>query len=523
MKLRDYQQTAIDETYAYWEHGKGRHPVIIAPTAAGKSLIIAKLCQDVCAYSDESRVLIVTHVRELIEQNSAELLGIWAQADVGLFSASLGKKQHKNQIVFAGVQSFWDKAHTGDPFDVVIVDEAHMIPHNDQTRYQKLFEILELMNPRVKIVGLTATPYRLNGGYIYEGKGAIFDGVSYDIPITKLLEDGYITPVISKGGVQSIDLTNVKKRGGEYVESDLAMAASDPELVRKVAAEVIAYGANRKAWLVFASGVSHAEMLCDEFIANGINAKTVNGKTEKKKRTEINNEFKNGQLKCLVSVGTHTTGFNAPICDLIALVRATMSTSLYVQMIGRGVRLAQDKESCLVLDYGNNVMTHGLIDKVEPRIQRSSGEGDAPVKTCPECETLVFAGARECPECGHEFPPPELNHTHTAYTGALISTQVKPETVQVDKVMYARHRKPGKADSLKVTYFSGLSIFQEWVCLEHEGHAKRQATKWIDQVGGKAKTIEEALNEKHLYRQPTAITVKPDGKFTRIISKSFSD
>ena len=260
-QLRDYQKAAVDGLYQYWADGRGENPLIVAPTGAGKTAIIAQIVKDAMFFPG-TRVLVLSHVKELLEQGAEGLLRMYPEADLGFYSASIGQKRLDKPITFAGIQSVYQRAYEMIPApDLVLIDEAHMVPKNSETRYGKFLKDLKICNPDVKVVGLTATPYRLDSGRLHEGKGAIFDGVAYDIPVGMLMDQGYLSPVISKGGLKQIDLSNVKKRGGEFNESDLAMAASDPELVAATVAEIISLGQDRKSWLLFASGVDHARML----------------------------------------------------------------------------------------------------------------------------------------------------------------------------------------------------------------------------------------------------------------------
>ena len=330
LELRPYQTAAIDGLYRYWADRKGDHPLIVAPTGSGKSLLIAHLVKDAMAYPG-TRVLMLTHVKELIQQNADELLALCPELkqDVGFYSASLKKKVLDRPITFAGIQSIHKRAYQMVPApDLVIVDEAHLIPKADGTRYNRFLSDLRTCNKGVKIVGLTATPYRLDSGWLHKGENAIFDGIAYDIPVADLMEQGFLAPVISKSGVKTIDLTNVGKRGGEYIESELAKAASDPELVTETVAEIVRYGAERKAWLVFACGVNHAELLRAEFNTHGIEADVVTGADSMTDRSDKIERFRRGESKCLINVNVLTTGFNVPHVDLVAIVRATESTGL---------------------------------------------------------------------------------------------------------------------------------------------------------------------------------------------------
>lgn len=524
LELRPYQTAAIDGLYRYWADAKGDNPIIVAPTGSGKSLIIAHLIKDAMSYPG-TRVLMLTHVKELIQQNADELLGLCPELkdDIGFYSASLKKKVLRKPITFAGIQSIHKKAYQMVPApDLVIVDEAHLIPKTDGTRYNKFLADLRICNPGVKVVGLTATPYRLDSGWLHEGENAIFDGIAYDIPVADLMEQGFLAPVISKSGVKTIDLTNVGKRGGEYIESELAKAASDPELVTETVAEIVRYGAERKAWLVFACGVNHAELLRAEFETHGIEADVVTGADSMGDRADKIERFRRGESKCLINVNVLTTGFNVPHVDLVAMVRATESTGLYIQIVGRGTRIAPGKENCLVLDYGDNVMRHGFIDKIKPKIKGKSQDGEAPVKKCPECLTVNHAAVRLCIECGFQFPPPQFNHGTKAYSGAMISTQVQAEWVDVDDVGYARWRKEGKPDSIRVTYYCGLIKVSEWLCPDHGGYAAERYHKRMPSLGATAMTTEEAMNECDHWIKPRRIKVKPNDKFHDIVQLDYS-
>ena len=523
LKLRDYQQAAIDGLYGYWADARGENPVIVAPTGAGKSLIIAKLIEDAMSFPG-TRVLILAHVKELLIQNAQELAANYPQAEFGFYSASVGQKRLDKPITFAGIQSIWEKAHDIVPApDLVLIDEAHMLPKNTTTRYGKFIEDLKVCNPAVKIVGLTATPYRLDSGYLHKGDGAIFDGICYDIPVGMLMDQGYLATVVSKGSANKIDLTNVHMRGGEFIESELAMAASDPELVRATVAEIVVRGAERKKWLIFASGVGHAEMMQAEFERHGIECATVTGTDGKTDRDGKIAAFKSGAIRCLLNVNVLTTGFNVPGVDLVALVRATASTGLYVQMVGRGTRTAPGKENCLVLDFGQNVERHGFIDAVKPKPKGDKGDGSAPVKECPSCETMCHAAVRVCPECDHEFPAPELNHGSKSYEGAMLSSQVVAEWVDVDSVTYQLWKKEGKPDSVRVTYNCGMVSVSEWLCPDHGGYAASRYHARMGVLGATARTTNDALGECTIWNWPSRVKIKPNGRLHDIVQFDYSE
>jgi DNA repair protein RadD len=523
--LRDYQEEAVDSIFEYWENELGKNPLVCAPTGSGKSLIIADFCQRVCKDWSGVRIACVTDSRELIAQNEKELRQHYVTASTGIYGAGLGKRQTQAQITFVGIQSIYNKGFDLGKQDIIIIDESHMIGRDNNTRYGKFIKDMLIANPNLVVVGLTATPYRLDSGMLHEGDGALFDGICYVVEVKKLIREGYLVPVISKGGVRKIDLKDVHIRAGEYASNELAHAADDPELIRLAVDEIVRYGQDRKAWLIFASGVEHAEHVKNEFIKHDVVSALVTGETPKEERDKIIGSFREGKLRCLVNVGVLTKGFNAPICDLIALLMATKSTGKYVQIVGRGMRTHNGKENCLLLDYGGNCLAHGPIDEIDPVKKKNvfNVEKKAPpMKECPQCRLVVHARVTVC-ACGYQFPV-VAPHGTEAYDGAVMSSQVKPEVIPIAGVWIGRHKKPGRPDSVKITFYTALDMeYYMWVGLDHDGYYKEKSLAVVKRFGGKAKTVDEALKESQYWRKPVAIAVKPRGRFFDIVGIIFDD
>lgn len=519
VELRHYQRAAIDSLYEYWSREKG-NPLIEAPCGAGKSIIIAQFIREAMAYPG-TRVLVLTHRRELLEQNEAELRSIWSSAPTGIYSAGLGRRDRYSPILFAGIQSIHSRLHTFDPFDLVIIDEAHLIPAKTTTMYGRAIEMLRLMNPQTRYVGLTATPYRLDSGFLHQGPGALFDKITYEIPVRQLIDQGHLCEVVGKRGAEVADLSSVHKRGGEYIQKEMAAAMDIPALTQAACDEIVAYGRSRRAWLVFTAGVKHAEHVTEALRQRGVDAKMVSGSTPKAERDSIIEDFKAGRLKCLVNCDILTIGFNAPICDMGVLLRATASTALYVQIVGRLMRTFPGKDNALLLDFGGNVERHGPIDKVRPKLP-GGGDGDAPAKACPSCHSMVAAGALECPDCGHLFPEREPKHEKTAYAGAVMSHQDQPQWVRVDAVSYHRHRKKDKPDSVRVEYRCGLRTYKDWWLPEHRGIARAKTVKKLWALGAKCpNTTDDLLAMADDLPMPDQILIRPEGKYERVESIYF--
>jgi len=524
IELRNYQMDALEYTFRYWESGAGKNPMIVAPTGSGKSLLIAEFCKKVCTESPQVRIIVLAHVKELIAQNEAELKGYWKEAKTGIYSAGLGKRNTTAQIIFAGIQSIYARAFELGKVDIVVVDESHMIPRNSQTRYRKFLTDILKANHHAVVIGLTATPYRLDSGLLHEGDDAIFDGISYCCDMKSLIAQGYLVPVISKGGVQKIDLANVHTRAGEYRPDELARAADDPDLIQNAVAEIVSYGKERKAWLVFCAGIAHAEHVKKEIEGYGIVCEIVTGDTPAHERDNIIAAYRAGKTRCLINVSVLTTGFNAPVCDLIALLMATQSTGKYVQIVGRGMRTAPGKENCLLLDYGNNVITHGAIDDVDPVRTRNVFnvvKGAPPMKECPKCRSLLYAREMLCPACGFEFPS-TAPHGTEAYNGAVLSGEIRPFFVNVADTWFSKHASPGKTPLLKIAMYDALDQeFPIWCCIDHTGYAKQKADQIVRQFGGMATTLEHALKECQYWKKPKVIKVIKNGRFHNVIGIEF--
>ena len=483
---------------------------------------MAAFIQEVLAQWPDERFVILTHVRELISQNFAELIRLWPEAPAGIYSAGLNRRDANARILFAGIQSVHRRARTIGHADLVLVDEVHLVPRNATTTYRRFLDGMLAINPKLKIIGLTATPYRLDSGLLHVGPDALFDDIAFEVSVRELIDQGYLASLISKQTTTQLDVSGVATRGGEFVAGQLEAAIDQDPITQSAIDEVAAFGRERRSWLLFCAGVDHAQHVCDAVRGRGFSCATIFGHTPKAERDRIIAAFKRGEIRALASMGVLTTGFNAPAVDLIAMLRPTKSTGLYVQMAGRGTRLAPGKDNCLVLDFAGNVARHGPIDLVKPR-DKTSGDGEPPTKVCPACQTINPAAARQCVACPFVFPPREVTIDATASALPILSSAI-PDWVIVDGVSYARHHKPGKPPSLKISYHCGLVRHSEWVCLEHDGYAQEKAARWWQKRSEDSiapATVDEALARTDELRQPTQIAVRFKGRFTEVLHARF--
>jgi DNA repair protein RadD len=508
---RYYQRDALSSLYEYWRTNSGTG-LIVLPTGSGKAFVIAKLIEELLADYPDLRIANIMNSSTLVGQNYTEFMGLCPFAPAGIYSAGLGRRDAHAQVLFGGIQSVYNKTDLIGPIDLCLIDEAHAISRRADTQYGEFFAGLRRLNPDVRICGFTATDYRMDSGRMTEGDDRLFDDIVYEIGIGELIEKGYLSPLSSKSGSVSIDLTGVKKSGGDFIAGELERAADKDEITEAAVAEAIQRGHNRRAALFFCSGQDHSDHVRDEIRRQGRTAESLTSRTPDKKR--ILDAFKAGEVWALASTNMLTTGFNVPHVDLISMLRPTASTGLYVQICGRGTRLAPGKTDCLILDHSGNVKRHGPVDMVRPRTP-GKGDGEPPQKICPPdvadangnfgCEEILLISVMKCACCGYEFPPNEEEKITAAPDDAPVLSTEKP-WYQVDSRTFRHH--PGKLgpdgeakpDSVKATYMISYNARNEWLCCEHTGYAKSKAQRyWADHGGSRPfpATVLQWLERQH--------------------------
>ena len=529
MTLRDYQQRAIDQLYAWFEAGNKGNPCLQLPTGSGKSHVIAYICKNALQNWPETKILMIAAQKELIEQNAEKMLQHWPNAPLGIFSASLRRKDLGEPITFAGIQSVRTRAREIGHIDLILIDECHLVSHNDEGGYRRLINDLLAINPRLRVVGLTATPYRLGHGLITD-EPALFNALIEPVSIEELVFRGYLAPLRSKTTETKLDLAGVHKRGGEFIESELQAAVDNKLTNEAVVREVITRAEDRKAWLFFCTGVDHAKHMAETLQACGISAACITGKTPKREREELLNAFKAGEIRAMTNANVLTTGFDYPDIDLIAMVRPTMSPSLYVQMAGRGMRPKTHTDHCLVLDFAGVVETHGPITAVRPPKKKGDGDGEPPVKVCEACGELCHPSVKECPSCGNPFPAPAAKQWKLSNVDIM---GLEGTEMTVTSWRWRKHTSRTSAkEMLAVSYYGDLSDppVTEYLTIGYDGYAGQKAAKLLYSMaqsagiwdGGLATaTLDEMTENMNKTQPPVVIEYRLDGKFHRVIRRKW--
>lgn len=529
-KLRDYQKRSIDMLYDWFNANPTGNPCLNLPTGSGKSHIVAALCKDALQNWPETRILMLTHQKELIEQNAEKLREHWPGAPLGIYSAGIGRKDLGEPITFAGIQSVRDKADLLGFTDLVIIDECHLVNHKSEGGYRTLLEQLKNINPKIRVIGLTATPYRLGHGLITDGD-ALFDDLIEPVSIEELVFKKHLAPLKSKLTDTALDVSKVKKRGGEYIESELQKAVNKASVNNSVISEVMQRAGERKAWLFFCAGIDHAKHISDLLNERGVKSECITGKTSKGKRAQILQDFKAGRIKALTNANVLTTGFDYPDIDLIAFLRPTLSPALYVQMAGRGMRQKSHTDHCLVLDFAGNVSLHGPITKIKAPNKEGKG-GDAPIKVCEKCSEIVHSAVKQCQECGFIFPRKDENELKLKLNNQDIMG-LNYNEMKVSKWRWKKYISRSQKEMITVTFYGQLSDrpVTEYFAVTHEGKAREYALKKLmsyvvnsgqDRSVLDLKTLEEVVDAMNKRTPPSLINYTRDGQLCTVLSRKWS-
>jgi len=537
---RDYQEEGIVGLFDFFQTHPEGNPLLAYPPGSGKTVVIAEFIRRALSLYPQTRILNLVHVKELIVQAHQKLLELWPSAPAGIYSSGLNRRDLHLPIIFAGIGSIVNQITKLGHFDLVLIDECDMISHNEQTQYRKLFKALIEVNPAIRFIGLTGTPWRTGVGCLTQGgvfTDLIVDYCTFE-KFNSLVDRGYLCPLIPKQTKTEIDVTDVHVRGGEFVESEVQKTADKESITRAAIAESVRTAHDRNHWLIFTTGISHANNVCDMLKEFGVSAACVHTNLEggDKERDSTIADFKAGRIRAMVGVGVFGVGFDCPQVDCIVMLRPTMSARIHVQYLGRGLRIHSSKTNTLVLDFAGNTKRLGCVnDVVTPRKKGKGRNGSAPFKVCPVCSTYAHTRAKICVSCLHEFPEvfngkAEASELELIRREPKVKKEKPPSVIvihDVSRVDFNLHksRDPYKPWSLKATYYCGLQIFSEYMCFEHPApYARHRAHEaWRKLSGGTTVPVnsEEAIGRVKELRSPVQVKVEHEGKYPSIKEYSF--
>lgn len=543
---REYQTYAVDQTFAYLNATSG-DGVIAMPTGTGKSHVISGIIRRALNFRPNANIQSVVHVKELIQQNHDKLIETWPQAPVGIYSAGLGVKQSYMPVTMAGIKSVHGKADLFGKIDLMLVDECHLIPEESDTIYREYIQECRTINPYMRVIGLTATPWRMGYGRITDG-GGIFNDMIVDYTelhtFNRFFDEGYLCRLTARPMDTKLDITGIGMSGGDLNMSQVQKAVDRQEITWRALQEAMHYGHNRRKWLIFASGVDHADHITEMLNRMGVPTTVVHRGVGKGERDTRIKEFKRGgKWRAIVCNNILTTGFDDPGIDLIVVLRPSMSPVLWVQMLGRGIRplfmkgfdvstiegrllaIANSyKQNCLVLDFARNTENLGPInDPVIPR--RASGiPGDMPIKICETkrlkagykgCGAYNHTSYRHCEECGAEFDFAVKFGSEASNADIISDGADSFEWFNVIMTSYSEQVGASGKPYLKVDYwYSKTKKWTDYIHLEQSGFMLHQAKQWWlarfrYPEWGAPPTVKQALrycNKEHM-REPRKIRV----------------
>lgn len=365
---RWYQGEAVDEIMGALVTAQNVNPIAAVVTGGGKALMNAMLIERILQRWPTARIMSLAPSMELVKQNADEAVGYWPPAltaRLGIYCAGLGLKQRTEQITIGTPQSVAKQVKRFGHIDFVIVDEAHTFDMGTQTA-QRIVNGLRETNPGVRFIGLTATPFRMQGLKVVPlTQCGLFDAKVYDLTsgrnYNRLVREGYIAPIVAPSiRFPQIDTEGVKTKGGDFDEAELARRAMN--VTRECVHVALENAPDRKHFMWFAVNIEHAHMIHEALRDAGESAVIIHGQLEKSDRVDGIEEFLKKEHRHIVSVAMLTTGFNAKFVDCIVSLRPTRSLVLWRQIVGRGLRPYPGKENCLVLDAGGNFARHGAIN-----------------------------------------------------------------------------------------------------------------------------------------------------------------
>ena len=550
IELRPHQQAAYADVMAALKEDE--NVLLQAPCAFGKTILFCKIIQDLLAAWPGMRILLLAHQDLLVTQAKDKLVVVAPELkdSIGIACASVSaKKVLYKQITIASRQTLINLLDKIDDIDLCIIDEVHLmaIPgRKEKTQYEKIIESLRKFNPKMRLLGVTATPYRLNAGYIYGEEcrpdlSPIFSRLHHKCEVESMVKQGFLAPLTGKVAQNSDltqDLTMVKKQMGEFVVSDLAEVMNKEVYLNFTLEAYRKHAEGRTHTMVFCVNIDHAEKVMEIFKGDGVNTYLCHSKLSKSENEKALANFEQkGGVIC--NVAKLTTGLDIPAIDCIILARRTASTALFAQIVGRGMRIFDGKGNCLIIDLVGNCELHGFdLDNLNIIVpNKAPGETGSinQDKLCPECESLIHFTYGECPDCGYVFSKEEMELAEKKHDPVLVEASFgkqPPVWYDITGVTYFEHTsKKNKKVMMKVHHDCGSMMNPKFFCayIMFEDHysgfpVKKSRGFWNNRTDEEfPDSVEEALFLADELAKPTRILVDENGKFPEILSYDFDE
>ena len=501
--------------------------LLTAGCAAGKTVIFCEVVSWLRAHN--RRALVLVDREQLVSQTAARLQEYIGEP-VGIACRAVARHHGLHRpVVVASRQTLAPLMRNGNAnyrVSLLILDEAHLATSN---QYTELIERLRANHPDMRILGCTATPWRMFGGPIYGQKNSLWDRVDVRITTAELLDQGYLAPLTWKVR-QSDFLAQLdrleKSASGEIDEEGQARVVSQNTFIEGVYEAWVKECANRKT-IVYALNIAHAEAISKLFEAKGVPAWVIHSKLTPWRVHYAISEFSRGS-GVIVNVGILTIGSDIPSVTAIILARRTLSTALFFQIVGRGMRLYAGKSDCRIIDLAGNALIHG-IDPDNPVIEIEESERKPQIKICPMCETAASMQAKTCPSCGFAYPigPVPVGPVPVGEQKKIEDQGAVGELVdfrgfaakRCEIYRYTYHLGAGRQiPTVEVTYRTEAGMIREWLCPQHpEGAFPQRKAKWRwFALGGKwpvPATVREWIERSGEMTREALVTIDESGRY----------
>jgi superfamily II DNA or RNA helicase len=386
MELRPYQNQLANDIRAAFGSGANR-PLAVSPTGSGKTVLFSYITSQVLKRG--SRVIIIAHRREILDQISATLKCVGVPH--GFIQA--GKSASIQPAMVASIQTLARRLDTIPAPDLVIIDEAH---HSVSKSYVQMFAAW----PNAKFIGVTATPERLDG----KGLGAMFDRMVMGPSVQWLIDNGFLAQPVYYAPREVVDLSQVHTVAGDFDRSEAEEIVDTPRITGDAVTHYVRF-CNRQRAVAFCISVAHAQHVADTFNSCGIPSASIDGTLDPEVRKQRVEDLTAGKILVLTSCELISEGFDLPAVNAAILLRPTQSLSMHLQQVGRALRPYPGKTNAIILDHVGNCLRHGLAEQErdwdlsgrEKRLKKSSL---VETKQCSKC-FAIFAGT-VCPQCGSQ-------------------------------------------------------------------------------------------------------------------------
>lgn len=513
-KNRYYQDKAISDTIKYWCNNPGKAPVIVLPTGSGKSVVAPGIIKEVFTRFPVKykRAIITVPSKELCIQNYEKIKSILPEYSVGIYSSSVGRKDYDCDIVVCTIGSVKDFPDELGARSIWVNDECHLASPEGNGIYWRFFLGMAKKNKELKNLycycGLTATPFKGNGVWITDGKQPLYHGISHNTPISELLSHGFLSPLVNpQSKIETrIDTTGIDKKGDDFDLPQLVERTK--EYLVSAAYETTVLAKDRKKWMAFLPDISSAEDFCKILNSIGVTSLVVHGKTPDKEREYAIESYKNGYVRCLITVVALTTGFDVPDIDCLIWLRSTHSFVLYIQGAGRGTRTAEGKKDCLWLDFTDTTERLGAIDQIKGRpAKRNIDRMNAPCIVCENCGEMWTPASKEvCIEflrdekgrfildkfgeriqtagCGHVMRVPDpLNSRYASTAEIMASVNPYPE-FPISMISVKEKKTKYNKPYILVEFYCGMNqICSERIFFSSISMSTKSAQFWKDLTG----------------------------------------